>query len=498
MAKVFLDELKMAIKSVAPITVIVLIVNALFPNAALINLMPAFLIGSLLLVIGMTLFKIGADISMIEMGTKMGNHLTKKKSVFLILALSFIIGFIITIAEPDLRVLASQVSSISSDVLIITVGLGVGIFLLLGVLRMLLNIKYSIMLAVICITSFIVAIFAHQEFLPLAFDSGGVTTGPISVPFIVALGAGLVLSRSDKKRKEDTFGIISFCSVGPVIIVLILGIIYNAKSSYSTYFIPEYTNFFEVLQAYFDNIAVYCREVFLSLSPIVLMFFAYDMLFLKLERKEIAKISIGIIYAFIGLSIFLLGVNVGFMPMGYMVGRMLSPYRLLLIPISIIMGYFVVTSEPAVKLLTEQIEEITNGNIKSKILDTSMSISVAVATGLSIIRVLTGISIWWFLLPAYTIALGMSIFVPQIFTTIAFDSGGVASGTMTATFLLPFAIGIAEALGRNVLTDAFGLIAIVATVPLITIQIIGLIYKIKTNVKIDYKDPVYNSEIIDY
>ena len=498
MSKVFFDELKMSIKSIVPITVIVLIISAIFFSAELMNLMPAFLIGSLLLVVGMTFFKIGADISMIEIGSRIGNHLTKKKNIFLLLIFAFIIGFIITIAEPDLRVLATQVSSISSNTLIMSVGLGVGLFLLLAVLRMLLKINFSMTLAAFCAIAFALAFFTQKEFIPLAFDSGGVTTGPISVPFIVALSAGLVFSRNDKKKKDDTFGIISFCSIGPVIIVLILGLVYNAKSSYSDYFIPAYNSFFEVLERYFEMFPYYLKEVFISITPIVLLFLIYNAIFLRIGKKELIRIFMGILYTTFGLSLFLSGVNVGFMPMGYIVGKVLSSYKLLLIPISILIGYFIVTSEPAVKVLTEQIEEITNGKIKGRVLDISISISVAIATGLSIVRVLTGISIIWFLLPAYFIALVMSIFVPQIFTAIAFDSGGVASGTMTATFLLPFAVGIAESLNRNVLTDAFGLIAFVATVPLITIQIVGIIYKIKTRVKFDYKDPVYNAEIIDY
>lgn len=217
---------------------------------------------------------------------------------------------------------------------------------------------------------------------------------------------------------------------------------------------------------------------------------------MKLNKKDLKKIFLGLLYTYIGLSIFLTGVNVGFMPMGYFVGNVLANYTYILIPLGMILGYFIVSSEPAVAVLTEQIEELTNGNIKKKTMDISLAIGVSIATGLSIIRVITGISIWYFLLPGYMFALLMSFFVPPVFTAIAFDSGGVASGTMTATFLLPLVIGIAESLGRNVLTDAFGLIAMVATIPLITVQLVGLIYKKKSNV--NYTDPLYNEEIIDY
>ena len=234
----------------------------------------------------------------------------------------------------------------------------------------------------------------------------------------------------------------------------------------------------------------------MALSPIAILFLIYNFLFLKLDKKDFFRIVKGLIYTYIGLSIFLTGVNVGFMPMGYMVGNVLSNFKYLLIPLGMILGYFIVSSEPAVTVLTEQIEEITNGNIKKKIMDISLSIGVSVAVGLSIIRVLTGISIWYFLIPGYAFALIMTFFVPPLFTALAFDSGGVASGTMTATFLLPFVIGVTESLGGNILTDAFGLIAMVATIPLITVQLVGLIYKMK--IKAVYADPVYNEEIIDY
>ncbi len=498
MKKIFSNQMYSSIKSIIPITIIVLIISVIFFDASLINLMPAFLIGSLLLIFGMTLFNIGAEISMIEIGSRIGNNLTKKRNISFILLLSFIIGFIITIAEPDLRVLSSQVPSISSNILINTVGLGVGLFLLFSTIRMLFQLNYAVILSILVVVAFVIAIFTPSEFVPLAFDSGGVTTGPLSVPFIIALSTGLAFKRNDKKKKEDTFGMISFCSIGPVIVVLILGIIFNAKSSYVPYNIPYYNSYFDVIKSFITTFPKYFWEVLLSLTPIVLFFLAYNILFLKLKRKIIHKIFLGLIWTYLGLTLFLTGINVGFMPMGYMVGKIVSNYEILLIPLAMIIGYFIVSSEPAVGVLTEQIENITNGNIRRNIINVSLGIGVSIATGLSILRVLTGISIWWFLLPGYLIALLLIPFVPEIFTAIAFDSGGVASGTMSATFLLPFAIGIAEAFNRNVLTDAFGLIAMIATMPLITIQVVGVIYKIKTKKQIDYYDPIYNEEIVDY
>lgn len=496
MKEIIFTKLKESLKSILPITVIVLIINLFFCSNALGTLIPSFLIGSILLVLGMCLFDIGSDISMIEIGTKIGTHLTNKRNIPFILLMSFLIGCIITIAEPDLSVLATQVPSVSSEVLIYTVGIGVGIFLLIATLRMLFQIKYSYLIMFLCIISFVIAYFVPGEFVPLAFDSGGVTTGPLSVPLMISFGAGLSALRNDSKKKEDTFGMISFCSVGPVIIVLLLGLIYNAKSSYNQILVPEASTLTEVIKLFLDAFPIYFKEVFFALSPILILFFLYNIIFLKLDKKELGKIIKGLIYTYIGLAIFLTGVNIGFLPMGYMVGKTMAEYKYLLIPLGMILGYFIVSSEPAVTVLTEQIEEITNGNIKKSIMNISLSIGVSIATGIAMIRLITGISIWYFLIPGYAIALILTFFVPPLFTALAFDSGGVASGTMTATFLLPFAIGIAETLEKNILTDAFGLIAIVATIPLITVQLIGLIYKIKT--KAVYTDPVYNEEIIDY
>lgn len=497
MKKLFFEQLYSSIKSILPITLIILGISIVSFNSSLISLIPSFLIGALLLMIGMTFFNLGVDISMVEIGSKIGNNLTKKKTVPLILMFSFIIGFIVTIAEPDLSVLASQVPTISDDLLINTVGLGVGIFLLIAVFRMLFQFNYSILLAIFIVITFVLAFFTPSEFVPLAFDAGGVTTGPLSVPFIIALGASIAFKRRDQKKKEDTFGMISFCSIGPVIVVLILGIVFNAKSNYVPYDVPTYSTIGDLFRLFINQLPHFLLDVLEAFSPIVIFFLIYNFLFLKLSRKVLFKIFKGLIYTYIGLTIFLWGINVGFLPIGYMIGKVLSDYQMLLVPIAMAIGYFIVISEPAVGVLTEQIEELTNGNIKRKTLNIALSIAVSLATGLAVVHAITGISIIWFLLPGYFIALFLSLFVPQIFTAIAFDSGGVASGTMSATFLLPFVVGISESLGRNVLTDAFGLIAIVATTPLVVIQIVGLIYKLKTK-KIAYKNAVYNEEIIDY
>lgn len=496
MVNLLFEKIKESAKSVLPITLASLLVCLFSLNDDLIHMIPLFLIGSVLLAIGMCLFDLGANISLSLMGDEIGAHLTSKKNIPLILIVSFIIGTIVTIAEPDLTVLASEVPTIDSKVLIGTVGVGVGLSLLIATFRMLFQLKYGLTISLFCILSFILAFFVNMEFVPLAFDSGGVTTGALTVPFIIALGAGLSKVRGDSKRNEDTFGLMSFCSIGPIIIVLILGLIYKPISSYEKITVPVFNSIIDILKMFKNEIPIYLKEVMLSLSPILLLFLIYNFVFLKLNKKRIIKIFKGLLYVYAGLVIFFTGVNVGFLPVGYLMGKTLADKSLILIFLGLIFGFFIILGEPAVNVLTTQIEELTHGRVKKKIINISLCIGVSLATCLAIIRVITGIPILYILLPFYIVAIILSLYTPPLFVAIAFDSGGVASGTMSGAFLLPFAIGICEALGKNIMIDAFGLVAIVAAVPLITVQLVGIIYNIKG--KHDYNNPVYNEEIIDY
>ena len=353
-----------------------------------------------------------------------------------------------------------------------------------------------------------------QDFLTVAFDSGGVTTGPMTVPFIMALGIGFSAVRSDKHAENDSFGLVALCSVGPILAVLLLGLLYHpGESGYEQTMIVKTDNSVEMWQLFQEGLPYYMKEMLISLLPIILFFFIFQIVSLHLHKKTLVKIIIGIIYTYIGLVLFLTGVNVGFMPAGNYLGQVIAglSYPWIIVPIGMLIGYFIVKAEPAVYVLTEQVEELTSGAISAKAMGMSLSIGVAFSLGLAMVRVLTGISILWFLLPGYAVALGLTFFVPKIFTAIAFDSGGVASGPMTATFLLPFSMGACEALGGNVVTDAFGVVAMVAMTPLITIQILGLIYQIQEQMKekqaakdytsikvcIENLDNVDNQEIIE-
>ena len=511
--KNLLEKLKESLGAVLPIIGIVLVLCfsiAPIPNSVLMT----FVVGAVLLIIGMMFFTLGAEMAMTPMGERIGTKLTNTRKISVVIVLCFILGFIITISEPDLQVLAEQVPSIPNYTLIIAVATGVGIFLVAAVLRMLFGIPLAHMLLILYPIIFILASIVPQDFLTVAFDSGGVTTGPMTVPFIMALGIGFSAVRSDKHAENDSFGLVALCSVGPILAVLLLGLLYHpGESGYEQTMIVKTDNSVEMWQLFQEGLPYYMKEMLISLLPIILFFFIFQIISLHLHKKTLVKIIIGIIYTYIGLVLFLTGVNVGFMPAGNYLGQVIAglSYPWIIVPIGMLIGYFIVKAEPAVYVLTEQVEELTSGAISAKAMGMSLSIGVAFSLGLAMVRVLTGISILWFLLPGYAVALGLTFFVPKIFTAIAFDSGGVASGPMTATFLLPFSMGACEALGGNVVTDAFGVVAMVAMTPLITIQILGLIYQIQEQMKekqaakdytsikvcIENLDNVDNQEIIE-
>ncbi|MBE5893344.1 MAG: DUF1538 domain-containing protein [Lachnospiraceae bacterium] len=479
----FQEKLFETLKAVIPILVIVLLlcftITPIPPSILL-----TFLVGAVMLIIGMLFFNVGVELSMTPIGERMGTTMTKTKNILLVILISFIMGFAITISEPDLQVLAEQVPSIPNLTLILAVAFGVAVFLVLAVLRMLFSIPLSHLLLVFYGIIFLLTLFVPAGFLSVAFDSGGVTTGPMTVPFIMAFGVGIAAIRSDKHAADDSFGLVAMCSIGPILAVLILGMIFKPSTAEQVAdSIRIIDNTVDLWQLFMVGLPKYVEEMALSILPIVAAFGVFQLLTRECNRKTLIKICVGVLYTYIGLVLFLTGVNVGFMPAGNYLGQTIAglPYAWIIVPIGIVIGYFIVKAEPAVFVLTNQVEEITSGIISAKSMGLSLSIGVAASVGLAMIRVLTGISILWFLVPGYLIALILTFFVPKIFTAIAFDSGGVASGPMTATFLLPFAMGACQAVGGNIITDAFGIVAMVAMTPLITIQIMGLIFALKEN-----------------
>ena len=472
------EKLREAVSSVIPIVVIVcVLVFTIAPIST--DIMLAFVIGSIMLIVGLGIFMFGSENSMTLIGNHIGSVMTRSKNLFMILFISFFIGVIITMAEPDLQVLAGNVSHINSTVLIFTVSVGIGIFLMLCMIRILLGIQLKWLLIFFYGIIFVLAALSDPDYIAVAFDAGGVTTGPMAAPFIIALGVGVAVIRSDRNAETDSFGLVALCSIGPILSVLILGFFYPRDSSdIAAEMVNNYADTVELGFSYYKAIPTYMKEVAMALLPILVFFLIFQKFALRLKKQAFLRICIGLVFTYVGLVIFLTGVNVGFSALGLILGKTLGEgwTVYLTIPVFALIGWFVVQAEPAVHTLTKQVEEVSAGAVSSKAMHTSLSIAIAAAMALSMIRVLTGISILWMVVPGYAIALILSFFVPPIFTAIAFDSGGVASGPMSATFMLPFAMGVCQATGGNLLTDAFGTVALVAMMPLITVQIMGVKY----------------------
>lgn len=437
-----------------------------------------FTVGAVLLILGIGLFNLGADLAMTPMGTHVGSGLSRQKKLGLLLGVCFVLGMLITIAEPDLQVLANQVSAvINSTVLIYSVGIGVGAFLVVAILKIVFQKSLSHILMLFYMLLFAMALLlvvsGNEALLPMAFDSGGVTTGPITVPFIMALGVGISSVLGDRRSKENSFGLVSLCSVGPVLAVLMLGIF---SENNITYEVPDYTVSSDILGAFLQTAGHTCKEVALALGLIVVFFLGCQMLFLKLTSRQLSRIAVGVVFTYVGLVLFLTGVNVGFMPIGYHLGYALSQVgEGFLVGFGLLIGVLVVLAEPAIHVLNSQVEDVTGGLVTKRSMMLGLCLGVGASIALSMIRIVYDFSLVYYIIPGYFISLALSLFVPPVYTAIAFDSGGVASGPMTSGFILPFAIGACVSLqgADAVLRDAFGVVALVAMTPLITIQLLG-------------------------
>ena len=475
---VLLKKIKEALMSVLPVAAIVVLLN-LTPLVHFTGLeIGVFLVSAVFLILGIGLFSMGADMAMTPMGEYTGAGLTKSKKVLLLVGVCFLMGLLITVAEPDLTVLANQVKDVlGGTLLIVAVGVGVGIFLVLSVIKMVFHKPLSSMLLyfymiLFALAALVVAV-GNGDFLPMAFDSGGVTTGPITVPFIMALGVGIAASIGGKDVGENSFGLIAMCSVGPILAVMLLGATVNGEIAYQ---VPDYAIENGLGLALVEKILHTLKEVGLALGLIVAFFVILQITVLKLPGKKLGQIAVGIAYTFFGLVIFLTAVSVGFMPIGYKLGTELaSLHPAILVAAGFILGMVVVLAEPAVHVLNKQVEDITSGGVSKKSMMLALSIGVGISLALSMLRIYFDFSILFYVIPGYLISLGLSFFVPGIYTAIAFDSGGVASGPLTSGFILPLAIGACCALQGEgkVLADGFGIVAMVAMTPLITIQLLG-------------------------
>lgn len=476
--KILSNKLKEALFSVLPVVAIVTVLYVSPLLRLTLKELIVFLVSSVLLIFGIGLFNLGADLAMTPMGEHIGAGLTKTKSRLVLLLVCFAMGMLITIAEPDLSVLASQLAdSINGKLLVVSVGVGVGLFLILAVLKIVSKKSLPMMLlffymALFAIASLVMA-GGNKSFIPIAFDSGGVTTGPITVPFIMAMGVGLAMSFGGSNTGENSFGIVALCSIGPILSVLLLGI-----SSEGGMNMPEmdYSVEAHLGKAFLPTVLANAKDVIIALGLVVAFFTVLQSILLKLPKSKLYQIGIGILYTFFGLVIFLTAVTVGFMPVGYKIGLQLAESGdVWLVAVGFVLGTVVVLAEPAVHVLNHQVEEITDGQVSRASMMTALSLGVGISIGLSMIRVIFDFSILYYIIPGYLISLGLSFFVPGIYTAIAFDSGGVASGPLTSSFILPFAIGACAMIQGEgkILEDAFGIVSMVAMTPLITIQLLG-------------------------
>jgi hypothetical protein len=481
--RILKEKITEAFSSVLPITVIVLLISIVVAMPSGTILM--FLAGAALLVVGMGFFMMGTDMAMMPMGEGIGVELTKSSKLPLLIPVVFVIGFIISIAEPDLQILGRQTPGIPGWILISTVSVGVGFFLVIALLRILFKIPLSILLLISYAVVFAIAMLAPdtiKPFIPVGFDSGGVTTGPITVPFILALGVGAAALRGDKHSQDDSFGLVALCSVGPIIAVLLLGVFYKTNSAeVNPFVVPQADTSRDVFKHFIHELPIYFKEVSLALGAVVLCFIVFQLLTMRYHRRHLGRIAVGFAYTLIGLVLFLTGVNAGFFSEGRLLGYLLasSQYKWILVPLGTLIGYFIVAAEPAVHVLNKQVEEISEGAITQKMMMRGLAVGMAAALTITMLRILLRIPIMYILIPGYVFALGLTFFVPKIFTGIAFDSGGVCSGPMTSTFLLPLAMGTCEGSGGDLMIEAFGIVAMVAMTPLIIIQFMGLIYSLK-------------------
>lgn len=493
-----MDSLKQkffeSIISILPVMIIIMLVSTILGFS--IPTIISVVISTLLLLIGISLFTYGSDLSMIEIGKNVGSKLVNTRKPFFIFIISFIVGIIITVAEPDLKVLADQMTAINPYIFIICVGLGVGLFLGLATIRII----YQIDLKLILILSYgiimLLMFLIDNQLIPVSFDAGGVTTGPMSVPFILAMGLGFSKARSRKESKNDSFGLVALCSIGPVLMVLLLSIFMKSDMNYTYNISNEITNMNDLIDSYMIQILPTIKSVFLSLFPILALFIIFNIATKSIQKQKLNRVILGLTLSFIGLVLFFIGVASGYTKVAYLIGINLYDKPELLIILGIIIGFVIVKAEPAVAVLTEQIEKISLGSISRRVMNNAIALGVSLAITISIIRVITGIEILPFLLIGYLLSLLLMFVTPKLFTMVAFDAGGAVTGPMTTSFLLPLIIGICYISGGNVLTDAFGVVALVALSPLLTIQILGVIYKIKTKIK-DYQTGA-DETIIEY
>lgn len=482
------SKFKESLYAVLPITLIVILLHFTISPLDLVHL-TRFVIGAFLIVFGLSIFLVGVDVGITPIGQHMGVWAAKSNKVWIVLVFGLLLGFFISIAEPDLHILAGQVDMVTSGgvskiSLVVIVSIGIGLLIGVGLLRIVFNYPLYKLLLILYGLIFVLCLFSSPEFLAISFDASGATTGALTVPFILALAVGISSMKKDSKAGEkDSFGLVAIASTGAIITVLIMSIVSRTDELSGALEAGESAKE-SLLTPFFHHIPQISKEILIALLPVVLIFLVFQIFSFRMSRKAVRRIITGVVLTFVGLVMFLVGVNAGFMEVGTLVGHQIAMMdsKLYLLIVGFILGLVTILAEPAVHVLTHQIEDVTSGYVKRSVVLLSLSLGVGLAVALSVIRVLVpDLQLWHYLLPGYMIALAMTFFVPKLFVGIAFDSGGVASGPMTATFILAFIQGTAAASeGANVLVDGFGMIAMVALTPLIALQVLGLLFKMKT------------------
>ena len=478
----FIEKCKESVISVVPIVVLVLLLH--LTVAPLGDALPRFLAGAVLFIIGLGLFLVGADIGVLPVGQKVGSTLTGKRNLTLMLAVGFVVGFIITVAEPDVQVLAAQVTGVAPVIapmaLVCIIAAGVGFFVAVAMGRIIFQLPLKLLLFLCYAGVFLCAFFTPDLFLGIGFDAGGATTGPMTVPFIMALGVGVAAVRGGSRAGDDSFGFVGLASVGPILAVLMLGLFASPAAPAVSAAAEEGAS--GLAEHFLNLLPEVTHEVTMALGPLAVLFLLFRLFLIKLSRRQTLHMVMGLAYTFFGVILFFLGVKGGFMPAGDALGALLSSpeNRFLLIPVALVMGAVVVCAEPAVWILTEQVEQVSGGAIRRSLMLTALSAGVSLAVGIAMYRVISGTSLWFFLIPGYAAAMLLMRFCPKMFTAIAFDSGGVASGPMASTFILAFMLGVSKGVGGNPAVDAFGGIAMIAMTPLIAIQLLGIVFSRRT------------------
>lgn len=503
--KEFWLKIKESAIAVLPIAVIVFFVGTFGANINFPTMLN-FFICCILLIFGISLFGVGVDKAMMKIGGYIGSSTSKTKNIVIMAIIATVMGFVITLAEPDLSVLAGQVPGISSKwVVILTVAVGTGIFLALALIRIMFKINIKVLLGICYSVILVLCFVVPKQFLPLSFDASGVTTGPISVPFIMAFGLGVSAIRSGKDSSDDSLGLLGIVSVGPIIAIMIMSLFVKTSGTAVTESFGAIASYSDIPLGILNSLVKQLWDVFIIIAPIAVIFLIVNFCTLHLPKNELLKIMIGLGYTYFGIVIFFASVNVGFMPIGYLMGKLIAEqsYRWILIPISLAIGAAVVFAEPAVYVLTKQVETLTEGVISRKVMLIAISIGVAVAVCLSVIRNFFEIEAIWFIAPLVLLNIILMPFCSNIFVSIAFDSGGVASGAMASAFILPFINGICEALGNSTMMFAFGTIAFIALIPILTIQVLGVVFRMVQNKKATGKIlPSYNKKtkvkVIDF